>query len=66
MSREIEVDYGVQWLFPPSLEDWVAEDHPARFLREWVEGVEGFESRSVKTEEGRPHYGSRLLLRVWL
>jgi hypothetical protein len=30
MSREIRPDYETQFLFPPSLEQWVVADHPVR------------------------------------
>ena len=68
MSNEIEADYEKQWLFPPSLEDLLAKDHPARMVREFVAGQDlealGFEVR--KSEDGRPSYSSSLLLKVWL
>ena len=68
VSKEIEADYGEILLFPPAIEDWVGANHPARFLREVVEKLDlarlGFwESPG---EEGRPHYGNRLLLKAWL
>jgi hypothetical protein len=37
MAQPIAPDYGQQFLLPPALEDWVAADHPARFLREFVD-----------------------------
>jgi transposase len=68
MSYEIEADYEKQWLFPPSLEDLLPEDHPARMVREFVDAQDlkalGFKTRSV--EDGRPSYSSNLQLRVWL
>jgi transposase len=57
-----------QFLFPPSVEDWVASDHPARFIREFVESLDlrarGFIERA--SEEGRPSYANDLLLMVWI
>jgi transposase len=68
MSYEIEANYEKQWLFPPSLEDLVPADHPARMVREFVEAQNlkglGFKARTA--EEGRPSYGASLLLKVWL
>jgi len=68
VSKKIEADYREILLFPPAVEDWVGPNHPARFLREVVEKLDlkrlGFwESPG---EEGRPHYGNRLLLKAWL
>lgn len=63
-----EADYMQQLLFPPSLEDWIGKDDPARFIREVVEQLdmktEGFEMPELKT--GAPPYAPELLLRVWL
>lgn len=70
MSRAIRAEYEKQLLFPPCVEDWVAADHPARFLREFVDSLDlevlGFAVESEEGEPGRPHYASDLLLKVWL
>jgi transposase len=68
MAQPIAPDYGQQFLFPPALEDWVPADHPARFLREFVEQLDlpalGF--AMPVAVEGRPPYAPSLLLKIWL
>ena len=68
MAHPIAPDYGQQFLFPPALEDWVSADHPARFLREFVEQLDlaalGF--ALPVSVEGRPPYHPSLLLKIWL
>ena len=68
MSQEIHADYSQTFLFPPCLEDWVGADHPARFIREFVEALDltelGFAQHACV--EGRPPYANDLLLKVWL
>ena len=68
MAQPIAPDYGQQFLFPPALEDWVAADHPARFLREFVDQLDlpalGFVMPVAV--EGRPPYHPSLLLKIWL
>lgn len=65
---EIEADYSQQYLLPPATEDWVPKDHPARFVRDFMESLDmkglGFKTRKV--EQGRPNYSPKLLLAVWL
>jgi transposase len=68
MAQPIAPDYGQQFLFPPALEDWVPADHPARFLREFVDQLDlaalGFARPTAV--EGRPPYAPSLLLKIWL
>jgi transposase len=68
MSYEKDADYQKQWLFPPSLEDLVGRDHPARMVREFLDAQDlealGFKTRTA--EEGRPNYSANLLAKAWL
>src|SRR5215217_316266 len=73
MSREIQPDYDTQYLFPRSLEEWVGPDHPARYIREFVDAIDLDEigltdQQKARREDttGRPHYAVTLLLKVWL
>jgi len=68
VPKPIDADYGTTWLLPPSLEELVPRDPPSRFIREFVDALDlpalGFAEQ--RSEEGRPPYANRLLLKVWL
>ncbi|WP_180977371.1 hypothetical protein [Janthinobacterium sp. ROICE36] len=40
MSRFIPVDRQTSYLFPPSVEDWLPENHLARFIVEVIERLD--------------------------
>lgn len=65
---EIRANNREQFLLPPSVDDWVGCDHPARFIGDFVDSFDlrelGFKTRVV--DQGRPSYGKDLLLKVWL
>ena len=59
------------WLFPPTLDELLPDDHPARFVAEFVDGLEHSQwsemGVSVEGEAlGAPAYHPRALLSVWL
>lgn len=68
MGKQIRADYSQTYLLPPSIEDWVPLDHPARFIRDFVEslnlGSMGF--NLPEAVDGRPPYSADLLLKIWL
>jgi len=70
MSRELRADFSQGFLLPPSLEDWVGPEHPARFIRSFVEALDlealGVEWNEAAPGPGRPTYSAELLLMVWL
>ena len=67
--RDIEREQ--MWLLPPSLDDLLPLDHPARFVVEFVDALdrEGWKELGVEIEGdplGSPAYHPRALLSVWL
>lgn len=68
MGNTIDADYTKTFLFPPSLEDFIPEDDPARFIRAFVASLDADELGIVvrNDTDGRPPYSWELLLRVWL
>ena len=69
MSRPIHGDRHQRFLFPPSVDEWVSEDHPVRFVADLVDALDlealGFRM-SPATADGRPHFAPQLLLGIWL
>jgi transposase len=55
-------------LLPPALDEWVPPTHPVRFVSDFVDSLDLTELgiHQPEAEEGRPPYGSDLLLKVWL
>jgi len=52
MSRIIRADYGQLLLLPPSVDEWVPADHPARFVRDFVDALD-LEAMGIDVPEGR-------------
>lgn len=56
------------WLLPPSLGELIGEDHPARFVAEFV-GLTDLAALGIAmepAEEGAPSYAPEMLLALWL
>ena len=68
MSYEKKPDRSQVFLLPPSLDDWIDERHPARFIDAFVGSLDlpglGFEVGHAPT--GRPRYSAQLLLSVFV
>ena len=58
-------DQNQSYLFPPHLNDWVTDDHPARVFSDLIDKlpIAGFKNAAV---EGRPRYDTRMMLKVLL
>lgn len=59
------------WLFPPTLGDFIPDDHPARFVAAFVDGLDRADWAEMGIdpdgeELGAPAYHPRALLSVWL
>ena len=69
MMYESGRDRGQREMYPPSLEELIAENHPARVIDAFVDGLDmeylGF-TRSAPAWTGRPGYDPRALLKLYL
>ena len=59
------------WLLPPTLDELVPDDHPARFVAEFVEELDRSSWADMDIDVdgdplGAPSYDPRALLSVWL
>ena len=66
-----DMDREQMWLLPPSLDELLPLDHPARFVAEFVDALdrEGWSELGVEIDGdpmGAPAYHPRSLLSVWL
>ena len=66
-----DMDREQMWLLPPTLDDLLPSDHPARFVAEFVDALdrENWKELGVEIEGdpmGAPGYHPRALLSVWL
>ena len=68
MTREMKPDYDQVYLLPPALEDWVDKEHPARFVRDFVDSLDlrGLGFRGRRSPDGRPSYSDDLVLKIWI
>src|SRR5688572_21665261 len=68
MRRILRADFQEVHLLPAAVEDWLGAQHPARFIREFVESLDLSELGVTEPnpEEGGQCYASELLLSVWL
>lgn len=62
MSPFRPIDRKTPYLLPPSVEDWLPEDHLARFIVEVVEGLDVSRLESTYRGRGSAAYHPALLL----
>jgi len=68
MRKVIRAEYDQVMMFPPCVEDWVPADHPARFIREFVDNLD-LPEMGIKwgeSEMGGTVFSADILARVWL
>lgn len=68
MAHTKDANFNQYHIFPPVLEDMIAADHPARFIRELVDVLDLKElGISVRhSDRGGYNYAEKLYCRVWL
>jgi transposase len=58
-------DQDQMFLLPPSLNEWIRQDHPARVFSEIIDKLDTSTFRQTK-EEGRPAYHPKMMIKVIL
>jgi transposase len=69
MAEALEADWNQVHMLPAQIEDWIGADHPARYIRMFVDELDLVELGFPLYHgggRGRPPYATRLLLRAWL
>lgn len=68
MRQVLAAEYDQILLLPPVMDDWIDEDHPARFVREFVRALDlrQLQLDTINREEGGVTYEPALLLSAWL
>lgn len=68
MSHLITADYDQVLCFPPCIEDWVPQNHPARFVRDFVRALNLPELGIPipQPRQGQVPYHPAVLLSLWL
>ncbi|MEQ8173089.1 MAG: IS1182 family transposase [Candidatus Eremiobacterota bacterium] len=62
-----EYNQNEQYLFPPSLHDWLPEGHLAYFISEMVEEMDLSEIyKEYREELGQPPYSPLMMVKIWL
>jgi transposase len=67
--RYMNRDQGM--LMPPDLDEWVAQDHPVRFVAAFVDELDRADWEALEIDPdgaaiGPPAYAPRVLLAAWL
>lgn len=58
-------DQNQQFLLPPSLNEWVSQDHPVRIFSDIINHLDISDFKEIK-REGRPSYDPRMMLKILL
>src|SRR3954465_11285165 len=68
MRQILTADYDQELMFPPTMEEWVGREHPARFMREFVAMLDlrALGLDTLERAEGGVAYDPRLLVGAWL
>ena len=68
MRQIIHANTGQSFFFAPCIDEWIGPEHPARFVRAFIElqDLETLGLDTLKRDEGGPAFDPALLLSVWL